>query len=302
MAPQPEIAQRSVARVDEPASGPGFVAGHLVRRLIDGDDAAFSDPFLLMGEDWMPHGAYSVHPHRGIETVTYVISGVLDHHDSAGQLGWLAPGDAQWMTAGRGVLHEESPPPGTLAHTLQLWVNLPAAAKLTEPRYQQLHAADMPTVHAHGTHITIFSGSSHGVSAPTLNHVPITMLEVRLDAGVCVTIDLAGEDNAFFFILEGAALAGAAESHVTAGQIVWLTYPDQPCMTQLTLRTDATPVRLLLFAGKPLREPIVFGGPFVMNTVEEIREARRDFALGTFSSISQPEAVAHKLKEPNHDL
>jgi quercetin 2,3-dioxygenase len=291
MARHPVISQRGIARVDEPEQGPGFVAGHRVRRLIGSEDPAFSDPFLLMGEDWMPHGAYSVHPHRGIETVTYVISGVLDHHDSAGQVGRLTPGDVQWMTAGRGVLHEESAPLGGLAHTLQLWVNLPAAAKMAEPRYQHLRAADMPRWQTDGAQVTVFSGQSRGVSAPTLNHVPVTMLDVQLDAGSKVTIDLDGEDNAFFFVLDGAALAGAEEIRMSTGQIVWLTHPDQPCMTQLTLRTDATPVRLLLFAGKPLREPVVFGGPFVMNTAEEIRQAHRDFALGTFSSTSQPDVV-----------
>jgi quercetin 2,3-dioxygenase len=292
MTSQSQSTQRGVARIDDPETTPGFVSGHRVRRLIGSDDPAFSDPFLLMGEDWMPHGAYSVHPHRGMETLTYIIEGAVDHQDSAGHLGWLGPGDAQWMTAGRGVLHEESAPPGTIAHTLQLWINLPAAAKMTEPRYQHLRAEDRPLWERDGTRISVFSGQSHGISAPTLNHVPVTMLKVDLGPRVATSIDLAGEDNAFLFLLEGSVLVGPGESRVSAGQIAWLTRPNRPEPTELTLRTDDTPVSLLVFAGKPLHEPVVFGGPFVMNTAEDIRQARRDFARGTFVSNSQPSAVA----------
>ena len=122
---------REVARIDDPQFVSGQVAGHRARRLIDAPDAAFADPFVLMAEDWTPQGIFAFHPHRGIETVTFVIEGSIEHRDSAGYGGVIHAGDAQWMTAGRGIQHEENPPAGTLAHTLQLWVNL---RRISPPR------------------------------------------------------------------------------------------------------------------------------------------------------------------------
>ena len=136
------------------------------RRLIDGQEPAFADPFLVMAEDWMPRGAFPVHPHRGMETVTFVIEGSVEHSDSAGHGGVIHAGDAQWMTAGRGVRHEENAPEGTIAHTLQLWVNLPAAAKMTEPRYQDLAGSSMPVRLEPGVEVRVFSGRSGGVPRP----------------------------------------------------------------------------------------------------------------------------------------
>ena len=131
---------RQVSRIDNPTSEPGSAAGHRARRLIDAADSAFADPFLIMAEDWTSQTAFPVHPHRGIETVTFVIEGSIAHSDSAGHAGVLHAGDAQWMTAGRGVTHEENTPDGTTAHTLQLWVNLPAAGEEDDraARYQDL--------------------------------------------------------------------------------------------------------------------------------------------------------------------
>jgi quercetin 2,3-dioxygenase len=273
---------REVARIDDPETAPGHVAGHWARRLIDGGDTAFTDPFVVMAEDWMPRGAFPRHPHRGIETVTFVIEGSVEHSDSAGHGGVIRAGDAQWMTAGRGVRHEENAPEGTIAHTLQLWVNLPAAAKMTEPRYQDLLAGAMPVRREVGVEVRVFSGESGGVASPTLNHVPVTMLDVRIEPGTSFRQLFPASDNAFVHVLAGAAKIGAAGTVVHANQLAWLTRLEGSGSSELTLKSESTAVRLLVLAGRPLREPIAFGGPFVMNTQAEIRQAFADFRAGRF--------------------
>ncbi len=274
--------EREVHSFSAPNWSHGGVPDHRVRRLIDSDDPAFTDPFLIMGEDWMPRGAYAVHPHRGMETVTFVIDGEVDHFDSAGHRGVIGTGDAQWMTAGRGVLHEESAAAGTLAHTLQLWINLPAAQKMAEPRYQDLRAESMPVWRDRGVEVRVFSGSYRDVSAPTLNHAAITMLEVRLQSGADTRIDLPASSNAFIFVLDGSLRAGASQTPVAAGELAWFTRSDQHAMSQIRVSACNIAARLLLFAGTPLREPVVFGGPFVMTTAADIKQAFRDFANGRF--------------------
>lgn len=271
---------REVARIDDPKIAPGHVAGHRARRLIDGQNAAFTDPFLVMAEDWMPRGAFPVHPHRGMETVTFVIEGSVEHSDSAGHGGIIHAGDAQWMTAGRGVQHEENAPEGTTAHTLQLWVNLPAAAKMTEPRYQRLAGSSVPVRREPGVEVRVFSGRSGGVTSPTLNHGPVAMLDVRIEPGVSFRELLPASDNAFVHVLAGAPKIGDAGTLVQVNQLAWLTRSDEPGSSELTLRSESTAVRLLIFAGHPLREPIAFGGPFVMNTQAEIRQAFANFRAG----------------------
>jgi redox-sensitive bicupin YhaK (pirin superfamily) len=273
---------REVDRVDDPKAEPSHVAGHRARRLIGGKDPALSDPFVIMAEDWMPRGAFPIHPHRGIETVTFVIEGTVEHFDNAGHGGVIHTGDAQWMTAGRGIQHEENAVEGTIAHTLQLWVNLPAASKMTDPRYQDLVGREMPVRHETGVEVRVFSGESGGVTSSTLNHVPVTMLDVRIEPGASFRQHLSAGDNAFVYVIEGDPEIGDARRPVEAGQIAWLTRPDGPGSSELTLRSGSTAVRLLLFAGPPLREPIAFGGPFVMNTQAEVQQAFADFRAGRF--------------------
>lgn len=274
------VFMRDVARIVDPEAVPGNVAGHRARRLIDGGDATSNDPFVLMAEDWMPRGAFSVHPHRGIETVTFVIEGSVEHSDSAGHGGIIHTGDAQWMTAGRGIQHEENAREGTIAHTLQLWVNLPAAAKMTEPRYQDLPSGAMPVRREAGVEVRVFSGKSGGVTSPTLNHVPVTMLEVLIKPGASFSHSFPAGDNAFVHVLEGDPTIGAAATPVLAGQLAWLTRSETVEASELTAKADSTAVRLLFFAGGPLREPIALGGPFVMNTHAEVRQAFTDFRAG----------------------
>lgn len=239
------------------------------------------DPFLMLAEDFFQKGTFDLHPHRGIETVTYVIEGTLEHFDNKAGEGKLEPGDVQWMTAGKGVIHKEDPAPGSTVHSLQLWVNLPSAQKLTEPRYQNLQSKDMPVRHEEKASIRVFSGSSKGVKAETLNHVPVTMVEIRLEPGAQVTQDLPGSYNGFLYILEGSGVFGSNEAEGHAGQVLFLSSAEKDTESEISL-TAKEKLRLLLYAGEPVNEPVVAYGPFVMNTREQIQQAIVDYQSGKF--------------------
>ncbi len=238
--------ERGIARIADPAVSLVGRSGHRARRLIDSDDPGFADPFLLMAEDWMPHGAFAVHPHRGIETVTFVIEGTVEHYDDAGHRGVVKSGDAQWMTAGRGVLHEENALPGTMAHVLQLWVNLPAAMKMTGPRYQNLLGDEMPTCGQDDVEVKVFSGEFEKLSAKTLNHVPILMLEVRLRPEAAIKLSLPSTDNGFVFVIQGSVNVGVDAVAVTLGQLAWLTRSDKKGVSQLRACKEITELVLCL--------------------------------------------------------
>lgn len=166
--------------------------GHKAGLVIEPNNWGDVDPFLLMAEDYFVRGTFGMHPHRGIETVTYVIDGELEHMDNNAGEGVLEPGDVQWMTAGKGIIHTEDPVAGETVRSLQLWVNLPSDKKMAEPRYQNMRAQDMPVRHEEGATMRVFSGSSMGVTANTKNHVPVTMVEFNVDAGATVKQDLPG--------------------------------------------------------------------------------------------------------------
>ena len=276
------LTARDVARVVNPQFESGRVDGHRARRLIDGRDVMATDPFILMAEDFMPRDAFSQHPHRGIETVTLVLDGALEHFDSAGHSGLIEKGDAQWMTAGRGVIHNENALAGSIAHTLQLWVNLPASSKMTAPRYQSLHGTGLPVRRAPGVEVRLLSGGSGDVVSPTLNHVQVTALDAQIDAGASFDQALEPDVNVFVLVLEGEARIGASAMSVVAGELAWLNSDESTVGSAVTLAADALATRVLLFAGHPLREPVAFGGPFVMNTPAEIEQAYADYQNGRF--------------------
>nr|WP_229691995.1 pirin family protein [Paenibacillus radicis (ex Gao et al. 2016)] len=238
------------------------------------------DPFLLWMEDWFGQGAFGEHPHRGIETVSYVIEGAIEHYDDKGHEGRLEAGDVQWMTAGRGVVHNEIPPKGVTTHLLQLWVNLPAANKMAEPRNQLLKREEIPVRREDGVQIHVISGESGGVKASTLNYAPVTMLEINLDGGASFTQQFAEDHNAFIYILEGRGEFGLDGSVGEKGQLLALSQETEA--SEIQIQALEEPMKLLLIAGKPLREPIAAHGPFVMNTPEQIVQAYEDFQSGKF--------------------
>jgi redox-sensitive bicupin YhaK (pirin superfamily) len=255
---------------------------HIAGMVLDPNNMKESDPFLFLAEDFFKKGTFDFHPHRGIETVTYVIEGKLEHQDNKAGRGELGPGDVQWMTAGKGVIHIEDPAEGETVHSLQLWVNLPREHKMTEPRYQNLRAQDMPVREENGALIRIFSGSSGGIQSPTQNYVPVTMVEINLEPGASVTQDLPGDYNGFMYILEGKGQFGKNKTEAEKGHVLLLEKGEAGLSSEVTI-TAKEPLRVLLYAGKPLNEPIVARGPFVMNTEEEIRQAYRDYMDGKFA-------------------
>ena len=258
---------------------------HRVRPLMPAamrGDFAATDPFLALMEDWFPRGVFGKHPHRGIETVTYVLEGRIDHYDNQGHQGVIGPGDVQWMTAGRGLIHNEVPAEGVVVHSLQLWVNLPAADKMTAPRYQDLAGDAVPVRREPGAEVRVFSGSSGGVTAPTTNFAPVTMVEFRLEPGAWVRQDLPADYNAVVVVLEGVGALGKEGAPVKAGDVAWLTRGEDAGPSEAAIQAGDKPLRALLYAGRPLREPVVAGGPFVMNTEAQIAEAYADYRAGRF--------------------
>lgn len=276
--------QRKVYRIDDPVVNQGMNELHRARQLIAPGDWAFNDPFLLLAEDWFARGVFDVHPHRGLETVTFVLEGRIDHVDNHGNHGSIYPGDAQWMTAGRGILHNEVPVDGETVHSLQLWVNLPAADKMVEPRYQDLIASDMPRRQLDGVDIRVFSGSSADVTAPTLNYAKVTLLDIRLQGAHSHEEYIPGNNNVFLYVLEGKGTVGPDDRAVRAGQVIWLDRTPSEEEAGVMMRAAEGGMRILLAGGLPLHEPVVARGPFVMNTQQQIKQAYEDFHNGSFAT------------------
>lgn len=254
--------------------------------VISPDDLSLVDPFVALSEDWFSRPGFDWHPHRGIETVTIVLDGALEHGDNRGCAGVLAPGDVQWMTAGSGIVHRELAFRDEHAHTLQLWVNLPASLKMVDARYQDLGADRLATVTAPGVQVQVISGSAGGVTGPAENHWPVTGLMVTMEPASVLDLSLPGPDRAFLHVLSGRVRVGRDRIALDANQVAW---SDPVGRGASGLELDAPDgdevVRAVLFAGRPIGEPVALGGSFVMNTREEIVRAHRDFHAGRFGPV-----------------
>lgn len=249
-------------------------------------DPSLVDPFIALSEDWFSRPGFNWHPHRGIETVTMVVDGALEHGDNRGCAGVLAPGDVQWMTAGSGIVHRELAYRDEHAHTLQLWVNLPASLKMVDARYQDLGADRLATVAGTGARVRVISGSVGGVAGPAENHWPITGSLVTLEPTGSVTHPLPGTDRAFLYVLSGRVRVGRDGVLLGANQVAWSDpVGPRPSEWELHAPDGDEVVRAVLFAGRPIGEPVTLGGSFVMNTREEIAQAYRDFHAGRFGPV-----------------
>jgi redox-sensitive bicupin YhaK (pirin superfamily) len=259
-------------------------AGVKLKRIIGQAGLDMLDPFLLLDEfrsdsagDYI--AGFPEHPHRGFETVTYMLAGHMQHQDNHGNRGDLTPGSVQWMTAGRGILHSEMPQQEDgLMWGFQLWVNLPAKDKLTEPRYQDIASERIPvTTPADGVDVKVIAGEIGGVTGPVegIATAPI-YLDVSLQPGATFALELPLGHHGFAYVFEGeSALVGGEELH--RSELGVLSDGEQ-----LQLAGGEKSSRLLLVAGKPLNESVVRYGPFVMNTQQEIHEAIADFRAGKF--------------------
>jgi redox-sensitive bicupin YhaK (pirin superfamily) len=273
------MAARSIQRVVRgQAASDG--AGVRLNRVIGGSELAELDPFLLLDEFRSESAAdyiagFPDHPHRGFETVTYMLAGRMRHGDNQGNSGLLLPGSVQWMTAGRGIVHSEMPEQeGGLMQGFQLWINLPAKDKMSAPRYQDIAPERIPQVDgAEGSQVRVIAGRYAGETGPVQAGATEPLyLDVRLPATTSLAFPLPQGHNTFIYVYEGAAEIGARA--VSQGDLAVLT-----AGTEVRV-AGAAAARFLLVAGKPLNEPVARYGPFVMNTREEIHQAVRDFSDG----------------------
>jgi hypothetical protein len=271
--------------------GEGFV----VHRAFPNYGLREFDPFLLLDEmgpivlaAGEAKGAPD-HPHRGFETVTYMIDGIFEHKDSQGNSGRLKPGDVQWMTAGSGVIHSEMPEKefsqkGGILHGFQLWVNLPKKDKMMNPRYQDLSAEKIPVVQHDGIKVKVIAGESFGKKAVIETRTPIMYLHFTVQPGAKVTQTVPQNYNAFAYVVNGKGLFGDKQILAHKEQAVLFRQDGE----EITIRAsnDATsPLDVLLIAGIPLGEPVTRYGPFVMNTEEEIEQAILDYNSGRMGKI-----------------
>ncbi|MEU0566206.1 pirin family protein [Nonomuraea sp. NPDC005983] len=280
-----DVARRTVVRVETKAHlGPDAQVDD--KHLIIGPvRPELTDPFLVLSEDWFSSPGFEWHPHRGVETVTMVVDGVLEHGDSTGNAGALSTGDVQWMTAGNGIIHRELAFRDERAHTLQLWVNLPGERRLTSARYQDLLAAQRPVAEHDGVRIDLIAGEADGLTGPAVNEWPIHGAIVTLEPRRRHNHVLPGRDRAFLYVLDGSVtIAGHT---VRAGSTAWSDPVPGAAVSSIVLETGDgdTPSVVMTYSGAPIGEPVAFGGPFVMNSQAEIDQAFRDFHSGKFGDI-----------------
>jgi hypothetical protein len=287
---------KSVTTAPAGFEGDGFP----VRRAFHGVDLADLDPFVhmdQMGEveyaPGEPKGT-SWHPHRGFETVTYIIDGTFEHQDSNGGGGVITNGDTQWMTAGGGILHIERPPEalvasGGLFHGIQLWVNLPRVQKLVAPRYQDLRAGGVGLLTSPdaGALVRVIAGDVAGVAGPGSTYTPMAMVHATVAPGASLTLPWREDFNALGYVLSGRGTAGTERIGLQTGQLAVFGHGGA-----ITVAADdhqdarnAAGLDILLLGGAPLREPVAWMGPFVMNTKAEVQQAFEDFQRGKLGSI-----------------
>ena len=287
---------RSIARIVESVrtlEGGGF----MVRRPFPTKTLDHYDPFLLLDEmgpmDVDPGEAKGApdHPHRGFETVTYLLSGGMEHKDSQGNAGRLNPGDVQWMTAGGGVIHSELPTQemldkGGMMHGFQLWVNLPQAHKMTKPRYQEIPAEKIPLAESPDglVKVKVIAGEALGAKALIDTFTPISYLHFTVKPGGSVTQKIPSAYNTFAYIFSGEGVFGEEKKEAVEGEMVQFDHDGN----EVTFSVSSEAIHamdLLLLAGMPLNEPIMRYGPFVMNTKEELLQAVYDYQNGHFGSV-----------------
>ena len=297
--PGSDLAQRVVDQVvsaHHAREGAGFEVWRPFPGVVD---PHIADPFFLLDQlgpvDYAPNEAVGApwHPHRGFETVTYVIDGVVEHHDSNGGGGIIGEGATQWMTAGAGILHDEVPTEafrrnGGRTHGVQLWVNLPAALKMTPPRYQAIEAADLTLLRSDdgGALVRLIAGDLAGHTGPGSTHTPIAYAHVSLSPAAELNVAWNPAFNALVYVLSGRGYAGQERRPVQEHQLALFGPGDAITVGAApTQPGDGENLEVLLLGGLPIREPIAHHGPFLMNTRQELVEAIDDFNAGRMGRI-----------------
>ncbi|MDQ3553164.1 MAG: pirin family protein [Chloroflexota bacterium] len=311
--PEPDPALAAPRAVTSITTSPrGFEGeGFPVRRAFAGVDLADLDPFVhldQMGEvEYAPGEPKGTpwHPHRGFETVTYMMDGAFEHSDSNGGGGMITNGDTQWMTAGAGILHIEKPPEalvasGGLFHGLQLWVNLPRAQKFAAPRYQDLRAGEVSLLASPdgGALVRVIAGEVAGHSGPGSTYSPMALVHVTLSPGARVTLPWRADYNALAYVLSGHGSVGVERDQIQTGQLA-VFGPGGPVSIEASARQESRSPNLdvLILGGRPIREPVAWMGPFVMNTREEVVQAFADYKAGRLGSIPAVHGAPNALVE-----
>ena len=297
--PDPTIARqrpiRSITNAPSGFEGEGFP----VRRAFAGVALEDLDPFIhldQMGEvEYAPGEPKGTpwHPHRGFETVTYMIDGAFEHADSNGGGGLITNGDTQWMTAGSGILHIEKPPAalvqsGGLFHGFQLWVNLPAIQKWTAPRYQDIRAREVALVSSPdgGSLVRVIAGDVAGYAGPGSTYSPMTLVHATLSPGARLAVPWRPDYNALLYVMAGQGTVGAEGRPIGTGQLAVFGAGDALTVAALATQESRSPtLDVLILGGRAIREPVAWMGPFVMNTREEVLQAMTDYQAGRLGSI-----------------
>jgi quercetin 2,3-dioxygenase len=313
--PAADPAATTQRRVSSVTTAPrGFEGeGFPVRRAFAGVDLRALDPFIHM--DQMGEVEYAPgepkgtpwHPHRGFETVTYMIDGQMAHQDSNGGGGLITNGDTQWMTAGAGILHVETPPEhlvmsGGLFHGFQLWVNLPKALKFAPPRYQDIRGTNVALLSSSdgGALIRLIAGDLAGHSGPGSTHTPITLVHATVSPGATLSLPWRADFNALAYVLGGRGTVGAERRPIEAGQLAVFGAGDTVTVAAGAAQDGRSPqLDVLFLGGQPIREPVMAYGPFVMNTKAELVQAFEDYQAGRLGSIPAAHADVHASTEPD---
>ena len=259
-------------------------AGVKLRRIIGGPDLNMLDPFLLFDEfgsenpdDYI--AGFPPHPHRGFETITYMLNGKFRHKDSAGNEGLLTDGSVQWMTAGRGVIHSEMPEKTDgLARGFQLWLNLPKKLKMIDPSYNDIPSQNIPEVNTDGGKVRIIAGTYKGIEGPGLPHTGMSYFDVILNPSKGIEISLDNFWNTFIYVYSGEAII--KNETIQKGQLAVLS---EKGLLNFTSNKKSI-LKCIVISGEPLNEPVARGGPFVMNTKEEVLKAFNDYEQGVLAN------------------
>jgi redox-sensitive bicupin YhaK (pirin superfamily) len=280
---------RLISRIDTtPAPEPGFIGdGHTAVEVVGPTALAATDPFVLLMDDRLDIPVRRIiggaHPHAGLETVTLVLEGGLFDRDE----GRMEAGDVVWMTAGRGIIHNEAVEAEGRTRILQLWIALPASDRNLPPRFQIIPRDQAPVVHAGGAEARLYSGASGSTTSTTANRVPVTMIDLKLEPKATFRQDLPASYNGFVYVIEGAVRVGGET--IAAGQTAWFG-PSEA--TDLVLEATDGGARLVLYAGEPIGEPLIQHGPFVADSAATINELFRRYRAGEFASMSQMQPIA----------
>jgi redox-sensitive bicupin YhaK (pirin superfamily) len=263
--------------------GPGHLAAHVVSP----DDFLRNDPFILLADDYLDIGARPVgeaHPHAGFETVTLVLEGAIYDRDEGGV---IAAGEVQWMTAGRGIIHGENVATKGKVRLLQLWLTLPASQRWTTPGFQDIHTSAVPIRREPGAEVRIYSGGSGKVQSATRNHVPVTMVEMVLDARATVDQEIPIAYNGFLYVIHGSVLVGEEAALVKTGQVGWLDRPDGEGTSVVRVAAGEEGARLVLYTGQPQGDRIVSHGPFIGDSKDDIVRLYSEYRAGRFTRMSE---------------